>query len=154
MNARTGHRWRLWLGLLVVACGITVTLALVLGGRPDAPADPAMQQTSDRTGTSLLLGGGRSVPKLLLQRPSVEPVAAPIPTEQIAGKGFAATVTATAQTKDQQSASGAQARADAQAPSNAQAPLNVVHDLAQRLHDIAGQLKRVKTATGSGGSVP
>jgi hypothetical protein len=142
INARTGHRWRLWLGLLVVACGITVTLALVLGGRTDAPADPAMQQTSDRTGTSLLLESGRSVPKLLLRRPPVERVAAPVLPEQTSGNDLAPTVTSPAQTKDQQS------------PPDAQVPFNIVHNLAQRLHDIAGHLKRVKTATGSGGSVP
>jgi len=131
----------MWLGLLVVACGITVTLALVLGGKPDAPADPAMQQTSDRTGTSLLLGSGRSVPKLLLRQPPVERVAARFCLSRL-GERLGAHCDLTG---PNQGSTVTTRRASS---------FNIVHNLAQRLHDIAGHLKRIKSATGSGGSVP
>jgi hypothetical protein len=138
----------LWLGLLAVAVGITVTLAMVLGGKPDDSGVEAIQHPSGGTGSSLGFGTARSVPKLLLRRSPVERVAAPVPSEQIAGKEFAPTVTAPAQAKDQQSTP------DAQAPSNTQAPSSIIPGLAQRLRDITGRLKRLKTATGSGGSGP
>lgn len=142
MSAGAGHRGRLWLGLLAVAVGSIVTLAIVLGGKPDAPGDQAMQQTSDGTGSVLSLGSGRSVPKLLLRRPPVEPVAAPVLPEQTSGKDLAPTMTAPVQAKLQES------------PPDAAASANVVHDLAQRMRDIAGRLKRMKAAAGSGGSGP
>jgi hypothetical protein len=142
MSAGAGHRGRLWLVLLAVAVGIIVTLAIVLGGKPDAPGDQAMQQTSDGTGSALSLGSGRSVPKLLLRRPPVEPVAAPVPPEQTPEKVLALPVTAPVQAKDQQF------------PADAAASSNVVHDLAQRMRDMAGRLRRMKAAAGSGGSGP
>jgi hypothetical protein len=142
MSARVGHRWGLWLGLLAVAAGITVTLAIVLGGRPNTSGVQSIQQASDATGSSLGFATGRSVPKLLLRRPPVERVAAPVPSEQIAGKESAPTVTAQAQPKDRQS------------PPDAQASSLLTHGLAQRLRDITGRLQRLKTATGSGGSGP
>jgi hypothetical protein len=41
-----------------------------------------------------------------------------------------------------------------ESPPDAAASANVVHDLAQRMRDIAGRLKRMKAAAGSGGSGP
>jgi len=142
MSAGAGHRGRLWLGLLAVAVGIIVTLAIVLGGKPEAPGDQAMQQTSDGTGSAFPSGSRRSVPKLLLRRPPVDPVAAPLPPEQSPEKVLALPVTAPVQAKDQQ------------LPADAAASSHMAHDLAQRMRDIAGRLKRMKAAEGSGGSGP
>jgi hypothetical protein len=132
----------LWLGLLAVAVGIIVTLAIVLGGKPDAPGDQAMQEASYGTGGALSFGSGRSVPKLLLRRPPAEPVAGPVLPEPTSGKDLAPTVTAPVQAKIQQS------------PPDSAASSNIAHDLAQRMRDIAGRLKQMKAAAGAGGSGP
>ncbi|MGB8297908.1 MAG: hypothetical protein WCG85_21000 [Polyangia bacterium] len=147
MSADSGHRGRLWLGLLAVAVGIIVTLALVLGGKPDAPGDQATQQAGYGTGSSAATwGSARSVPKLLLRRPPAEPVAAPVLPEQTSGKDLARTATAPAQAQDQQS--------PPQSPPDAAALSNIAHDLAQRMRDIASRLKRMKAAAGAASSGP
>jgi hypothetical protein len=133
----------LGLGLLAVVLGIIVTLAIVLGGKPDAPGDQATQQAGYGAGSgAAILGSGRSVPKLLLRRPPAEPVAAPVLPEQTSGRDLASTATAPAQAQDQQS------------PPDAAASSNIAHDLARRMRDIASRLKRMKAAEGAGSSGP
>ena len=144
MSTRANYRWRLWLGVLVVAAGISVTLAIVLTRRPGTSCNQAMQQPSEGMGTPVGFASNWSVPRFRVQQE-------PSPVERAVPPGTAQTPSL----KDLPSPvlnPPVQAE-DPHAPTELRVGSLSESDLV-RVHDIATRIVRMKLGTGSAGSGP